>query len=127
MKTFKLAFLLLIVSFPLNFNTELKVSSSTGVSNYSIDQSVTYQVEINYTFTHTRISTQSYSFKIARLNDRQPNSSLTQYTPPYQEAQLLYNSITGYDTLIMGSNDKFNNTYDLFNVTDMSTSEVIKL
>jgi len=127
MKTYKLAILLLIVAFPLNFNSEIKVSSTNGVSNYSINQYVTYQVELNYTFTHTRITPQSYSFKVARFNDRQPNSSLTQYCPPYQEAQLLYNSITGYDTLIKGSHDKFNNTYDLFNVTDMSTSETITL
>ncbi|TET02184.1 MAG: transglutaminase domain-containing protein [Promethearchaeota archaeon] len=126
MKTFKLALLLLIVAFPLNFNDELKVSSADGVSNYSINQSITYQVDINYTFTHTRISPQNYYFKVARLNNRQPNSSITQFTPPYQEAQLLYNSITGFDTLIMGSQDKFNNTYDLFNAT-MSTSETITL
>jgi len=127
MKAFKLALLLLIVAFPLNFTNELKVSSADGVSNYSINQSITYQVEINYTFTHTRISPQSYYFKVARFNDRQPNSSITQYTPPYQEAQLLYNSITGTDSLIMGKHDKFNNTYDLFNVTAMSTSETITL
>ena len=126
MKAFKLAILLLVVSFPLNFNNELKVSSSSGVSNYSINQSITYQVEINYTITHTRNTSQYYCFKVARLNDRQPNSDLTQYCPPYQEAQLLYNSITGSDSLIMGSQDKFNNTYDLFNAT-MSTSETITL
>ena len=126
MKTFKLALLLLIVSFPLNLNNQLKVSSSNGVSNYSIDQNVTYQVEVNYTFTHTRSFKQSYYFKVARLNDRQPTSSLTQYCPPYQEAQLFYNNITGYDTLIMGSHDKFNNTYDLFNAT-LNTDEIITL
>ncbi len=127
MKAFKLALLLLIVSFPLNINNGLAVSSDDGVSNYSISQSVTYQVDINYTFTHTRIASQDYYFKVARLNDRQPNSPITQYTPPYQEAQLLYNSITGADSLIMGSHDKFNNTYDLFNITAMSTSETITL
>ena len=127
MKAFKLALIVLIVLFPLNITNELRVSSSDGVSNYSINQGITYQVDINYTFTHTRISPQNYYFKVARLNNRQPNSSLTQYTPPYQEAQLLYNSITGSDTLIMGLHDKFNNTYDLFNVTAMSTSETITL
>ncbi|MHA1509672.1 MAG: transglutaminase-like domain-containing protein [Promethearchaeota archaeon] len=127
MKTFKLALLLLIFSFPLNITNELQVSSAEGVSNYSINQNVTYQVDINYTFTHTRISPQNYYFKVVRLNDRQPNSTITQYTPPYQEAQLLYNSITGSDSLIMGKLDKFNNTYDLFNVTNMSTSETITL
>ena len=127
MKAFKLALIVLIVLFPLNINNELKLSSSDGVSNYSINQSITYQVDINYTFTHTRITPQNYYFKVARLNNRQPNSLITQYTPPYQEAQLLYNSITGTDSLIMGSHDKFNNTYDLFNVTAMSTSETITL
>jgi len=126
MKAFKLVLLVLIITFPLNINNELEVSSSIGVSNYSINQSITYQVEINYTFTHTRILPQSYYFKVARLNDRQPNSSLTQYCPPYQEAQLLYNSITGSDALIKGSHDKFNNTYDLFNAT-LNTSETIVL
>ena len=126
MKAFKLAILLLIVSFPLNFNNELKTSSSSGVSNYSINQSITYQVDINYTLTHTRNTSQFYCFKVARFNDRQPNSPLTQFCPSYQEAQLLYNSITGYDTLIMGLHDKFNNTYDLFNAT-LDTSETITL
>ncbi len=127
MKAFKLVLIVLIVLFPLNITNELAVSSTDGVSNYSINQGITYQVDINYTFTHTRITPQNYYFKVVRLNNRQPNSSITQYTPPYQEAQLLYNSITGYDTLIMGSHDKFNNTYDLFNVTAMSTSETITL
>ena len=75
MKTYKLAILLLIVAFPLNFNSEIKVSSTNGVSNYSINESITYQVDINFTFTHTKISPQSYYFKVARLNDRQPNFS----------------------------------------------------
>ena len=127
MKTFKLALIVSIVLFPLNITNGLSVSSDDGVSNYSISQSITYQVDLNYTFTHTRISSQDYYFKVARLNDRQPNSAITQYTPPYQEAQLLYNSITGADSLIMGSHDKFNNTYDLFNITAMSTSETITL
>ncbi|MFX1288831.1 MAG: transglutaminase family protein, partial [Promethearchaeota archaeon] len=106
--------------------SEIKISALDGVSNYQINQSITYQVEINYTFIHTRIAPQEYFFKVARLNDRQPNSTLTQFTPPYQEAKLLYNSITGYDSLIMDYHDKFNNTYDLFNAT-LNTSETINL
>lgn len=114
MKTHKIAFLLLIFLFPMNIMT---IASAEGISNYEVTQSVTYKVELNYTFTHTRISPQAYYFKVARLNDRQPNSMATQFTPPYQESDLLYNSITGTDSLIMGSLDKFNNTYDLFNAT----------
>ncbi len=126
MKAYKVAFFLVIFLFPTNVRSEINLSAVDGVSNYQVNQSVTYQVEINYTFTHTKPGSQPYLFKVARLNDRQPNSPLTQYCPPYQEANLLYNSITGYDSLIMGSNDKFNNTYDLFNAT-LSTSETITL
>jgi len=88
-----------------------------GVSNYNINQDIKYQVDINFTLTHVRIAPQTYIFKVARLNDRQPNSTLTQYTPPYQESRLLYNSITGWDAIDKGRLDKFNNTYDLFNAS----------
>lgn len=126
MKAYKVLFFLIVFLFPTNVRSEINLSTVDGVSNYQVNQSVTCQVEINYTFTHTKPGSQPYIFKAARLNDRQPNSTLTQYCPPYQEANLLYNSITGYDSLIMGSNDKFNNTYDLFNAT-LSTSETITL
>lgn len=125
MKTHKIAFLLLIFLFPMNL---MSLASAEGISNYEISQSVTYQVELNYTFTHIETFPQTYYFKVARLNDRQPNSSVTHYCPPYQESNLLYNSITGTDSLIMGSLDKFNNTYDLFNATLSSvTSDTITL
>ena len=126
MKAYKVAFILIIFLFPTNVRSDINLSAADGVSNYQVNQSVTYQVEINYTFTHTKIASQQYYFKVARLNNRQPNSTLTQYTPPYQEAQLLYNMIKGYDSLIMGLFDKFNNTYDLFNAT-LDTSETITL
>jgi len=123
MKTNKIALLLLIFLFPMNL---MSIASAEGISNYEVSQSVTYQVELNYTFTHTKAPTQTYYFKVARLNDRQPNSTITQYTPPYQESELLYNSITGTGSLIMGSLDKFNNTYDLFNAT-LGFSDTITL
>lgn len=107
MKAYKVAFFLVIFLFPTNVRSEINLSAVDGVSNYQVNQSVTYQVEINYTLTHTKPGSQPYLFKVARLNDRQPNSTLTQYCPPYQEAELLYNSITGYDSLIMGSNEDF--------------------
>ncbi len=126
MKAYKVAFLLIIFLFPTSVRSEINLNAVDGVSNYQVNQSVTYQVEINYTFTHTRLSPQNYYFKVARFNDRQPNSTLTQYCAPYQETELLYNSITGYDSLIVGKLDKFNNTYDLFNAS-LSTSETITL
>jgi len=126
MKAYKVAFILIIFLFPTNVKSEINLSATDGVSNYQVDQSVTFQVEIDFVFTHIRVAPQQYYFKVARLNDRQPNSILTQYTPPYQEAELLNNSITGYDSLIMGLFDRFNNTYDLFNAT-LTTSETITL
>jgi len=127
MKAFKLALLLLIVSFPLNFNIELAVSSSDGVSNYSINRSITYQVEINFTLTHLSGANGDYLFKFSRLNDRQPNSSLTQYSAPYQESELQYSSIIGSDNDPFIYRDRFNNTYDIFNGTSLSPSETITL
>ena len=91
--------------------------SSDGVSNYNITQSIKYEVVINFSMTHNKFLPQNYYFKVARLNDRQPNSGITQYCPPYQETKLLYNSITGFDEIEFEHLDKFNNTYDLFNTT----------
>ncbi|GAI76069.1 unnamed protein product, partial [marine sediment metagenome] len=50
MKTHKIAFLLLIFLFPMNL---MIITSAEGISNYEVSQSVTYQVELDYTFTHT--------------------------------------------------------------------------
>lgn len=87
-----------------------------GVSNYDITQNVTYQVEINFTLTQIS-GTGDYYFKFPRINDRLPNSLKTMYTPPYQDSELLYNNITGYDEILMDYDDKFNNTHDWFNAT----------
>ena len=76
-----------------------------------------YNVDINFTLTQKSSGSGNYFFKFARLNNRMPNSTVTQYTPPYQESNLLYNKITGYSILDMGHHDQFNNTYDLFNAT----------
>jgi len=127
MKAFKLALIALIVLFPLNITNELRVSSSDGVSNYSISQGITYQVEINFTLTHISGANGDYWFKFSRLNDRQPNSSLTQYSGPYQESELQYSSITGSDSVPFIYRDRFNNTYDVFNGTSLSSSETITL
>jgi len=127
MKAFKLALIVLIVLFPLNNTNELKVSSSNGVSNYSISQGITYQVELNFTLTHLSGANGDYFFKFSRLNDRQPNSSLTQYSGPYQESELQYSSIIGSDNDPFIYRDKFNNTYDIFNGTSLSPSETITL
>lgn len=99
-----------------------------GVSNYNVSQSVQYEVEINYTITHTKPGSQTYYFKAARLDNRQPNSTLTPYCPPYQEVKDFENSIiiTGLGVIEEGHVDKFNNTYDLFNST-LFNSETITL
>jgi len=92
-------------------------SPDYGVSNYDITQNVTYQVEINFTLTHSSMTSYEYWFKFSRLNDRQPNSLLTQYCPPYQESELIFSKITGNSTPSYLLRDEFNNTYDLFNNT----------
>lgn len=102
------------------------LTTNNGVSKYDITQSVKYQVEVNFTFIHTRITSQQYYFKVARLDDRQPNAPLTPNCAPYQESKLLYNSITGYDIINKGTIDKFNNTYDQFNAS-LSQTETITL
>ncbi len=102
------------------------MNANDGVSKYNINQSVKYQVDINFTLTHIKNVDKNYYFKVARLNDRQPNSSLTQYTPPVQESELLYNSITGWDNIYKGYLDEFNNTYDLFNAS-LSRGEILRL
>lgn len=96
-------------------------SPDYGVSNYEITQSVKYQVEINFSLTH-KSGMGNYIFKFARLNSRIPNSTLTKYTPPYQESKLLYNKIIGCkpSNINMGHNDKFNNSYDSFNTSILS-------
>ncbi len=89
-----------------------------GVSNYNITQSVTYDVEINFTLNH-KSGIGNYRFKFARLNNRMPNSPLTPYCPPYQESELNFNRISGniLSQTIIGHNDEFNNTYDSFNAS----------
>lgn len=89
-----------------------------GVSNYNITQSVTYEVVTNFTLNH-KSGTGNYFFKFARLNNRMPNSPLTQYCPPYQESELNYSKISGniLNQTIIGHNDEFNNTYDSFNAS----------
>ncbi|MFX1402640.1 MAG: transglutaminase family protein, partial [Promethearchaeota archaeon] len=105
-------------------------SSNSGVSNYSITGSITYQVELNFTLTHNTLDEKLYSsryyFKFASLNNRHPNSSLTQYTPPYQESSLTHHKIIGSDFSPYISQDEFNNTYDIFNAT-LSPSQSISL
>ncbi|MFX1234060.1 MAG: transglutaminase family protein [Promethearchaeota archaeon] len=104
-------------------------SSDTGVSGYTITGSITYQVEINFTLTHNNLNgflvSSDYNFKFARLNNRHPNSSLTHYTPPYQESLLLYHKIIGSDYVPYFSQDKFNNTYDIFNATLSPSQSII--
>ena len=100
----------------VSYNNPFISSPDYGVSNYEITQNVTYQVEINFTLTQT-LGTGDYYFKFPRLNDRLPDLPETMYTPPYQDSELLYNNMTGYSEILMDIDDKFNNTYDLFNAT----------
>ncbi|GAI64724.1 unnamed protein product, partial [marine sediment metagenome] len=108
--------------------TTIAISTDNGVSNYDITQSVTYEVEINFSLTHISYAGPGtegdYWFKFSRLNDRQPNSSLTQYCGPYQESSLLYSNITGSTSTPFVNRDSFNNTYDVFNTTLAPTEKI---
>ena len=91
---------------------------SEGISNYNISQSVTYEVELNFTLTH-KSGAGTYLFKFARLDNRGPTSSLTPNCPPYQESTLITNFTSGNNPseTSFGHRDKFNNTYDSFNAS----------
>ncbi|MFX1477388.1 MAG: hypothetical protein ACFFCI_04580, partial [Promethearchaeota archaeon] len=123
---------LMILSLPL---TGLgRTSSSVPIVAYSefenqpyiINQSVKYEVEINFSLTH-KLGFGNYMFKFSRLNNRMPNSSLTKDTLPYQESKLLYNRITGWkpSNIILGHHDKFNNTYDSFNTSKLTIGSAL--
>jgi len=108
-------------------SVKLRTASDRGVSGYQIAQSVTYQVDINFSFTHLSGPSGYNFFKFARLNDRQPNSPLTQYCGPYQESKLQFSRITGSETTPLVVRDRFNNTYDVFEANNLLPSESVTL
>ncbi|MHA1192016.1 MAG: transglutaminase-like domain-containing protein [Promethearchaeota archaeon] len=135
---FLLTLLLISISLPLvyqDYNEKLpnesniNLSSEDGVSNYEIVQSVTYEIEVNFTLTHNSYpsgpGTGDYWFQFSQFDDRQPNASLTQFVPPYQESELLFSKITGTSDIPYTSQDQFNNTYDVFNNTLAPTESII--
>ncbi|TXT62666.1 MAG: Protein-glutamine gamma-glutamyltransferase [Promethearchaeota archaeon] len=91
-------------------------AAAYNVSNYQITQSVTYKIEINYTVTQTSGSA-LYYFKMPYLNNRTPSSNVTRFCPPYQESELLYSNVDNSDVIDEYYVDRFNNTYNWFNVT----------
>ncbi len=96
-------------------NSDLTLNlSNGGISKYHINQSVTYQLEMNFTLTHTKVDDQNYYLNIARFYSRNTNTSLT---PPYQISEIKYNNTSGFDNHQWNYHDKFNNTYDCFDVT----------
>ncbi|KKM63313.1 hypothetical protein LCGC14_1512740 [marine sediment metagenome] len=135
---FKLFFIyflsiIFVITFP-SLSSPVKVtypkpiasSPDYGVSNYTISQNVKYYVEINFSLIHKSINNSEYLFKFARMNDRQPSSSTTQFSPPYQESKLIFSNIIGSNNPPYLLQDKFNNTYDVFNNT-LSYGEIISL
>ncbi|MBD3343126.1 MAG: hypothetical protein GF353_28775 [Candidatus Lokiarchaeota archaeon] len=97
-------------------NVSLQTSSDSGVSNYTINNYVTYDIEINMSLVQ-QLGNADYFFKYPRLNNRHPNNSLTRYCAPYQESELLYHETNGYNDILEDHNDRFNNTFDSFNVS----------
>lgn len=138
MKNMKKARSLFILLLPLVFGliavpitlgeAEAMTSQGSGVSNYQITQSVTYQVEIDYQLTHTADVSSNYYFKVARLNDRGPDNTNTQYTPEYQESELKSSSIVGVSDTgkSIGEVDDHGNVFDIFQAK-LSEGDVISV
>jgi transglutaminase-like putative cysteine protease len=87
-------------------------------------QSVTYQVEVNFSLTHSYPASSEYWFKFSRFDNRTPNSTLTKDVPPFQESNLTFSKITGSANTPFVSIDRFNNTYDFFNNTLLSGQSI---
>jgi len=113
-------FLLITLSPNITIVSVNPILADDGVSKNDINQSVTYEIELDLTLTHTQgvpYDDQTYKFQVARITDRNPDNPLTEYTPEYQEVDLKKNNIDGYDWINQGYVDKFGNTFDLFNGT----------
>lgn len=138
MKNMKKARSLFILLLPLVFgliavpitlgDAEAMTSQASGVSNYQITQSVTYQVEIDYQLTHTADVSSNYWYKVARLNDRGPDNPNTQYTPEYQVSELKSSSIVGVSDTgkSIGEIDAHGNVFDIFEA-ELSKGDVISI
>ncbi len=110
------------------FKENISLLADDGVSKYSTPQSVTYEMEINFTLTHKYGPPQGYAFNVARYETRKPNSILMPYTPPYQEVEVLYNSTSSnFDSYAWNVRDKFNNTYDGFNITSLGIDNSVTI
>ncbi|MHA1824108.1 MAG: transglutaminase-like domain-containing protein, partial [Promethearchaeota archaeon] len=109
-------------------NSNIKLTSDDGVSNYELVQSVTYEVEVNFSLTHNSYDggpgSGQYLFQFSRFDNRQPNANLTQFVPPYQESELVFSKITGTSDIPYILQDRFNNTYDFFNNTLAPTESI---
>lgn len=92
--------------------------SESYPTNYQISNSVTYVVEINFSLTQLT-GTGNYYFKLPRLNNRTPNSTLTPLCPPYQESELIYHDLYGNipSQTLLNHTDRFKNVYDSYNAT----------
>ena len=102
------------------------LADEKGVNNYKSPQNVTYKMETSLFLQDLESLSAEYCFQLARYNNRTYESPLTSQLPPYQISQLKSLSINGNDTPIQFKQDKFNNTYDMFNATlgTVSGSEV---
>lgn len=102
---------------PISINASPVTPQASRLSSYAINQSVTYKLHINWTLTHVKSAAQSYTFKSVRMNDRDPESSLTPLTPEYQQIALTKEVIQGYDSMQKDTHDDFDNTYDIMRAT----------
>ena len=106
-------------------NEAVFLRSNSPESNFQIKSSVTYMVEINFSLTQLSGSG-DYYFKMPRLNNR---STISPLCPPYQESELLYQSLSGNNPsqTLINHPDKFNNTYDSYNASLSLLNPEVKL
>lgn len=132
-KYFSIGFIVIVSSiifsnlFPHQFVlNEVEVLRSNSLdSKFQIKSSVTYMVEINFSLTQLSGSG-DYYFKMPRLNNR---SNISPLCPPYQESELLYQSLSGNNPsqTLINHPDKFNNTYDSYNASLSLLNPEVKL
>ncbi|MBN1803388.1 MAG: transglutaminase domain-containing protein [Candidatus Lokiarchaeota archaeon] len=99
-----------------SFSIALSTSIAT---NYTIPQSIKCEVVLDFNFTQTDSTPQNFSCKVPRFDTRGPSSLLSADTPPYQESVLLEHEIEGSQYEPFATQDRFNNTFDVFNYTNM--------
>ncbi|MBN1216394.1 MAG: transglutaminase domain-containing protein [Candidatus Lokiarchaeota archaeon] len=115
--TFSIFIIILISS--IGINITIPAYATTPPSHYSTPQSVKCSVEVNFTISDTA-GTKDYNVILPRFDNIVPTSPMWGDTPPYQESTLLYHNISPIPYNYFLWTDRFNNTYDHYNKTNLN-------